>query len=159
MKNLSAIILLFLSLTSIVHAEDQKNTTNESEITIPVVTPIKEGSNAPYDGVLLSPEAVATIIAEKEELPKKIDLEVKKAVAESNATCDADKKQIEASFRSDKQIMQARLDAALKEKKILVDDIKKSERRSKLQKIWIVVSAAVGAVGVGVVGGVVAATK
>ena len=52
------------------------------------VSPMKKGDKAPFSGVLLSPRAVATIIAQIHATTDQIKIEVDKAKAESKAQCD-----------------------------------------------------------------------
>ncbi len=77
----------------------------------PVISPLDQGQLSPFDGLLLSPQAVATIIAERESYEPRCTLKTQKAVAENQANndffisdqkskCDADTKVLEIKLKS-----------------------------------------------------------
>ena len=65
--------------------------------------PLKAGQSSPYDGILISPEAAAIIMAEKRALPDLIDVEVKKEREQQEAKC---------KFRLDQQEISSQQSAA-----------------------------------------------
>ena len=58
---------------------------DEPEWTPPAITPVAKGTPAPYTGVLLTPEAVAKVIAEAKDCPKRVQVEVDRARGEEKA--------------------------------------------------------------------------
>ena len=76
-------------------------------------TNLKEGEIAPFEGILLSPQAMATIIAKKEFCEKEAKLDV-------GLQCNLDKEQI----KKDKDLLKVERDTAIKEKNI-VEEIKR----------------------------------
>jgi hypothetical protein len=71
----------FASLVALVAATSLPSvaSADEPEWTPPVITPIVKGTPAPYTGVLLTPEAVAKIVAEAKDCPKRVQVEADKA--------------------------------------------------------------------------------
>ncbi len=77
----------------------------------PVITPIKKGAPAPFAGVLLTPEAVAKIVAEAESCDKRVKTEAdharevqkaldEKTLADAKADADRDRKVLQAGIHS-----------------------------------------------------------
>lgn len=77
----------------------------------PVITPIKKGAPAPFAGVLLTPEAVAKIVAEAESCDKRVKAEAdhardvqkaldEKTLADAKADADRDRKVLQAGIQS-----------------------------------------------------------
>jgi hypothetical protein len=112
----------------------------------PTISPLKAGQAAPYSGVLLSPGAVAQIVAQQDTAQAAIQLVVqhqvdvdgtqqKYALATQQTTCDADKK-----------VLQAQVDDSKKQNLVLTDQLKKNTGGPGAG-VWI---------GLGAVGGIVA---
>jgi sensor c-di-GMP phosphodiesterase-like protein len=111
----------------------------------PVISPLKQGQVAPYAGVLLSPGAVAQLVAQQDTVQAAIQLVVqhqvevdaaqqKYALDTQQTTCDADKK-----------VLQAQVDDGKRQVVVLTDQLKKNTGGPGAP-VWI---------GVGVVGGIV----
>lgn len=112
---------------------------------VPSITPLQKAQPAPYTGVLLSPEAVAQVVAQKDTAAKALDLaiqhqieldgaQLKLQVDEQNSTCTADKK-----------VFQAQIDDGSKQIKILTDQLKNQSSGPGVP-VWIGIGAAGGIV-------------
>lgn len=106
------------------------------------------GAPAPYSGTLLSPPAVAKIIADKNECERRVEYEAKFAAAKSALEANYQKDLVIASIERDLQIQ-----------KIASDSLKEQVRaeQSKSSKDWVKVlfATAVGVVGGALIGGTV----
>lgn len=90
-----------------------------------VVTPLNKGQLAPYTGVLMSPEAVAQIIAEKESTAKALQLAVQHQVDLDEAKLKFETDRITTTCTADKKILQAQVDNGHRQINILNEQLKK----------------------------------
>lgn len=90
------------------------------------ISPLKKDNKAPFTGVLLSPAAVASIIAQAHVYDAQVKLEVDKTKAEEQAQCQYRVSEIKTTTDADKGILQARYDAKVKEVEALQKQIKPS---------------------------------
>jgi hypothetical protein len=111
----------------------------------PVVSPLIKGQPAPYTGVLLSPEAVAQVIAEKDTAAAALALAVKHQADLDAAQLKYQVDQLTTTCTADKSILQAQVDDNKKQIIILNDQLKKTTGGPGAP-VWI---------GLGAVGGVV----
>jgi hypothetical protein len=111
----------------------------------PTVSPLQKGQPAPYTGVLLSPEAVAQVVAEKDTAKKEVELAVKHQSALDAAQKKFELDQLVSTCAADKKILQAQVDDNLRQIKILDDQLKK-QSSGPSPTFWV---------GLGAVGGIV----
>lgn len=111
----------------------------------PTVTPLQKGQPAPYMGVLLSPEAVASVIAQKDAAAKAMALAVQHQADLDAAQLKYEIDQQTTTCNADKQILQVQVDDGKRQIIILNDQLKK-QTGGPGAPVWI---------GVGFVGGVV----
>jgi hypothetical protein len=109
-------------------------------------SPLRKGQPAPFTGVLLSPAAVASIIAEFKSFDGKIALEVDKAKKDAAASCDFTMKEAATACTTDKKILTAAIEARDSRINLLETDLKKTVDSMPSRTIWF---------GLGVVGGIV----
>ncbi len=76
----------------------------------PVITAVQKGTPAPFAGVLLTPEAVAKVIAEAKDCPKRVEVEVDKARGEEKALGEKAVADAQSDAKRDKAILQAGID-------------------------------------------------
>lgn len=79
------------------------------------LSPMKKGDKAPFTGVLLSPKAIATLIAQLDSLDEQVSIEVDRAKAQSKAQSDFALSQLRTTTDADKKILQAQVDAETKQ--------------------------------------------
>jgi hypothetical protein len=108
--------------------------------------PLRKGDKAPFTGVLLSPSAAASIIADIKNHAAAISIEVDKTKKEAEAKCEFDKKNLKADAEADKKIMQAQIDDQKTTITRLDKDLKAAEAAMPSRTVWF---------GVGFVGGIV----
>jgi hypothetical protein len=108
------------------------------------VSPMKKGQKAPFTGVLLSPRAAAKITVEMNNIDEKIDLAVKRTSEEDAARCTAKINEANINSDADKKILQARLDASLKNNDTLINRINKEEKNRPNVWFWASAGAASG---------------
>lgn len=109
-----------------------------------VMSPVSKGQVVPYTGVLLSPAAVATIVAETMSYPDRIKAEVDKAVATQKANCDFSAAEVQARNNADKKIAQAQADENAKRIQMLNDALKKEQQDKPNVVLWAGLGAAGG---------------
>lgn len=97
------------------------------------VAPLQKGQPAPFAGTLFSPEATATVIAELDACPKKIDAEVKKAGALKDAECNLNLANKQAEYVSLKERTDAQLRAKEQQVNLLTDELKHNSE----QNVWL----------------------
>lgn len=154
-KVVSAVVLASLLVPAPCRAEDSSNQGGlVAAVPVPVageadpgkaISPMKKGQKAPYTGVMLSPRAVSSVIADYEAVPEKIKLEVKKAVAENQTKCDRVVADASAKCEADKAALKAALDADEKEIEAYSKELKILREKQTNPLVWT---------GIGVVGGV-----
>ncbi len=114
------------------------------------ISPMKKGQIAPFTGVLLSPKATATIIAQLNSMQEQIKIEVDHAKAESKARCEFQIAETKTHLEADKNVLQAKVDSRDKQINILNGVIKQQEENRPNTQLWVGVGAGVGLVlGVG----------
>lgn len=118
-------------LTSTVHAE-------------PIVTPLDKGNVAPYSGVLLSPEAVAKIVADAHECLERTKIEIQHARDVQKAQDDKRLADETALFERDKKVA----DAALRQRDgqivILSAEVARAQKAASNSWLWVSLGAIVG---------------
>lgn len=153
-KFIASMLLLSMSMSSISFAQDYNpdpendfkyaSTASNVSLTLPpipevpknepnvgeAVSPMKRGQTAPFTGLLLSPAAVAKIIADIESKNDEIQLEVEKATAEQSAHHEYEKSIMKIRSESDSKIFTIRIDGQQKEIDRL-DAQLKQERESR----------------------------
>ncbi len=76
----------------------------------PIITTVQKGAPAPFTGILLTPEAVAKVIAEAKDCPRRIVVETDKARGEEKARADKAVADVQADAKRDKTVLQAGID-------------------------------------------------
>lgn len=107
-----------------------------------IMTPLNEGMQAPYAGVLLSPAAVAQIAVELQSASERTKIEVDNARKLEVEGCRFQIEKINIENTTNQKILTAKVDATKKENEILNDRIKKIEDQPSA---WFYVGA--GALG------------
>lgn len=149
---------LVLSLMLILGTVRPAKATEDNGITFPdipvlvgekdvgsAISPMKKGDKAPFSGVLLSPKAVATIIAQIHAVDSQIKIEIDRIKAETKASCDLSLANQKATSEADKKILQAQLDAKQKLLSAVEEELKKQSSSRSYTPIWV---------GLGVISGV-----
>jgi hypothetical protein len=111
----------------------------------PVVTPLNKSQPAPYTGVLLSPEAVAQVVTDKDAATVNLNLAVQHQSALDGAQLKFETDRLTTTCTADKKILQAQVDDNMRQINILNEQLKK-QSSGPGAGVWI---------GVGTVGGVV----
>ena len=93
------------------------------------MTPLDKGKPAPYPGVLLSPPAIASIIADKESVPEQIKIEVEKVRQEEQTLANYKLAESIVKSDTDKKILQTQLDNTLKSKNEIQEELIKERNK------------------------------
>lgn len=104
--------------------------------TPPVITTVQKGAPAPFAGVLLTPEAVAKIIAEAKDCPKRIGVEVDRARGEEKARGEKALADAQADAKRDKAVLQAGIEQRDGMVKDLTSRLEKSENARSNAWMW-----------------------
>lgn len=83
---------------------------DETTWTPPIITPVQKGAPAPFTGILLTPEAVAKVIAEAKDCPKRVQVETDRARGEEKAHGEKALADAQADAKRDRAVMQAGMD-------------------------------------------------
>ena len=110
---------------------------DEPEWTPPAITPVAKGTPAPYTGVLLTPEAVAKVIAEAKDCPKRVQVEVDRARGEEKARGEKTVADVQADAKRDRAVMQAGLEQRDGMIKDLTTRLEKSEN-ARSNTVWYI---------------------
>jgi len=121
-------------LSSIVYAEDQ----------MPVIAPVKKSEAAPFDGVVLSPEAVAATISTQELLKKQSELSV--SFVEQKCVLEKDHavKEVTIKNEADTKILKAQLESSKKDQDQLAAALKEEINSRPNLLLWTGGSVIVG---------------
>lgn len=103
----------------------------------PIISPITKGSPAPYSGVLLSPEAVAKVIADSKDCPRRIQVESEHARDVQKANDEKVLADVNAQSQKDKKVLQASIDSKSAQIKDLMLSLSKSEAARSNTWIWV----------------------
>lgn len=101
------------------------------------LSPMKKGQIAPFTGVLLSPKATATIVAQLNSLQEQINIEVEHARAEERARCDFRVSEQETTCTADKKVLQAQVESRDKQLQILNEQLKKEQESRPNTTLWV----------------------
>lgn len=114
------------------------------------ISPVKKGQIAPFTGILLSPKATATIIANLNALQEQIKIDVDHMRAEEQVKCDFKVSETTIHLEADKKILQAQVDEQNKRITIVTDQLKKEEVGRPNTPLWVGLGTGVGLIiGVG----------
>lgn len=103
----------------------------------PAISPMKWGQKAPFTGVLLSPGAVATVIAELNAIDDLLKIELDRERKTQQAKCDFRVEQVKIVLEADKQVLKAQLEARKREINILNERLKKVEDNAPNMALWV----------------------
>lgn len=100
------------------------------------VSPMRRMQQAPFTGVLLSPRAIATIIAELNAIQDLVKIETNKVRGEEQAKCTFEKSEIRTAMEADAKVSRAKLDAKVEELKLVQERLKKAEESAPDPLLW-----------------------
>jgi len=103
----------------------------------PIVTPLTKGQPAPFSGVLLTPEAVAKVIADAQDCPKRIKVEADHARDVQKAEDDKALADAQADAERDKKVLQAGIVSRDGQIKDLTAALQTSENARKNNWLWV----------------------
>lgn len=146
MKKLLSILIIgaMLSTSLPAHADPPTPALAAEQSSGAAVAPMKKGQIAPFTGVLLTPEAVATVTVELNTVAEKIKIAVERAQEEAAAQCTAQVNEVDIKATTDKKVLEANLEAQIKENEVLADRLKKAEKKGPPTMFWFGTGAAAG---------------
>lgn len=116
-KFIAAILLSSLFTTNVVRAQETtgvvlpKIETPTGEVDPgEALSPMKSGQKAPFSGVLLSPKAVASIIARLASIGESVKLAESEATARAEEVCRTEKSTMQIRTKADDTILRARIE-------------------------------------------------
>lgn len=114
------------------------------------ISPMKKGQVAPFTGILLSPKATATIIAQLNSIQDQIKIEVDHARAEEVAKCQFRVDETTNRLETDKKILQAQVDDKSTQVNVLTEKLKQEEANRPNTPLWVGLGTGAGLIiGVG----------
>ena len=111
----------------------------------PAVAPVKKGQPVPFDGTLLSPEAVATVIADKQASEETAKAETTRVQSEERAKCKFTVDEAKATSDAHLAVANANLEAEKKKEDALNVALKKEIASRPNPVFWAVLGTAAGA--------------
>lgn len=137
-----ALLTIFASLTFYAFPSRAEGV----EVASIVVVPMKKGDVAPYVGVLLTPEAVAKIVAEAKGCQDKVAVETSKARQEERALSDKTAADAKAAAERDAAVALARQESLQKALQDTTSRLAESERSRSNTTLYVVTGIASGVV-------------
>ena len=110
------------------------------------ISPMKKGDKAVFTGLLLSPKAVATVIAQNNSIKSQITIETNKVLGDERAACNFKLSEQKISYETENKIMLSHLQTQQRDIEILSTRLKDEQNSAKNNYLWT---------GLGVLGGVV----
>lgn len=111
----------------------------------PVIAPLSKSQPAPFTGVLLSPEAVAQMVAQQDTAQASQKLAVQHQADLDAAQLKYQIDQLMTTCLADKSVLQAQVDDGKKQVQILNDQLKKTTGGPPAS-LWVGIGAAGGIV-------------
>lgn len=119
------------------------------EVGLADAIPLKLGQLAPYDGLLLKPADVATIMAEKRSVPDLVAIEVKKAKDDADAQCKLRLSDQQLSSKEESLVLSGQLKVLMDSNDALTKQLSEAQSNAKWTPILVGGASIVGiAVGV-----------
>lgn len=123
------------------------------------ISPLKKLQDAPFAGVLLSPLAIATLIADLNARAEETKLEVDRETAKLTAEFDYQKSIIVNECQKDKEVFAAQLDHKQNEIKILNDALTSQQTNQPDPLLWAFIGLSVGVVSAAATASVITAVS
>lgn len=101
------------------------------------ISPMKKGQVAPFTGVLFSPEAVATVVAQIHAFDEQVKAEVEHARAQERATCDFRLSEAASKYKADLDIADAKLIERNQRIAVLVEQLREAEDARGNMPLWV----------------------
>jgi hypothetical protein len=149
-KNFFALFLTINMVFGITYAHAD-NTVTPAAIPVvaqdasPTVAAVKKGQPVPFDGTLLSPEAVATVVADRQASEETVKAETTRVQSEERAKCTFTVDEAKATSDARLTVSGANLEAEQKKEAALNFALKKEIASRPNVVFWSVLSAAAGA--------------
>lgn len=143
MRSTARMLTAVLTLTSFpCRADDSKKTpTFDVEL-----VPMRKGDVSLFDGVLLPPEAIATIITDYSQFDQRLQLELQKVQRDDAIKLKFELDRASADALAEQAVLRARNSALTTRTDLLLKENQRLEKRTGRAKVWIVLSALAGAV-------------
>jgi len=121
-KIIAGTLLATMLSTNIAAAAD----TQDPWADIAGISPLRKNQPAPYSGVLLTPKATATVIANADLEKDRIALEVQHALADADAQKKFALSEADTKCTADKKVLQSTIDEKSSRLKIVEDELSKA---------------------------------
>ena len=145
MKRFISSLLIASTLVASTPAWAADPTPDPAPVASPTVSPLSKGQPAPYTGVLLSPEAVAQVVAQQDTAAAALKLAVQHQADIDAAQLQYQLAQLTTTCTADKNDLQAQVTDNKNQVNILTEQLK-SNTGGPGAPVWI---------GIGAVGGIV----
>lgn len=109
------------------------------------ISPMKKQQRAPFTGLLLSPRAIAELVAEVESIDSVVKQAVSTSQKEETAKCEHRVAESVITLGAERDVVQAKLDAQLRVNELLSERLKQEEDSRPNVIWWAGGGAAVGA--------------
>lgn len=123
------------------------------------LSPLKKLQSAPFAGVLLSPLAVATLIADINARKEETQIEVDRATKTMQANSDYEKSILMNKCDADSRVFTAKLDHRQKEIEILTAALEEQEKQRQDPLAWAFIGLATGIVSATITASVITAVS
>lgn len=151
------VLVVFLSnilFSSVSFADDTQNeildAVSDSLLDDATISPMKKNQPAPFDGVLLSPTATASIIAQIKAMKEQLLLEIEHAKKEEQTRCQYKIDDLNTMCSTDKKVLAAQIDQQKSRIDLLSTQLDKEINNKPNVQLWTGIGVGVGfVVGVG----------
>lgn len=109
-----------------------------------VISPLKKGQIAPFTGVLLSPQAVATVTVELNSTQERLKIELDRVKSEETAKCDFRVAEVKTNAEADVKVLLAQLEASNTVSNVISERLKKEEEDRPNLSLWVGVGTGMG---------------
>ena len=123
------------------------------------LSPLKKLQAAPFAGVLLSPLAIATLIADINARKEETQIEVDRATSKLQANFDYDKSVLMNKCDADTKVYKAQLDHKQNEIKALTKALEEQDKQKQDPLVWAFIGLATGIVSATVTASVITAVS
>lgn len=138
---LFACAIAISSMVTVISRADPSAPVDQREFTL---VPMKKGDVSLYDGVLLLPEAIAVIVADREQFDDRLNVELARIEREHAAKLRFELTKASVEHDAERKILLARTDGLSRRLQIVSDENKKLSRSATRFRSWTIVGFATG---------------
>ena len=131
-------IFTFTSVTRGQSTQSSSNVVSSASASGSVaISPLKKGQSAPFSGILFTPRAAASIVAEVNTARERTQIEVAAAVSSAEARKNYAYNEAASRCETDKSVIRISAEAEKKRVVLLEDEVKKLREETPSRGTWL----------------------